>query len=83
MLRNPAILYVEYLGIFIGFQNLREVLAVGVGDEDLSEIVTLHQIDDALDPLAVQTVEDVIEEQDGLIAIYHLVIYHLFIYLTI
>ena len=41
---------------------MREVLAVGVGDENLSEIRTVDQLYDALNPLVIQFVEDVVEE---------------------
>ncbi len=43
-------------------QDVGEVLAVGVGDEDLSEIGTVDQVDDTLNPLVIQFVEDVVEE---------------------
>ena len=45
-------------------QDMGEVLAVGVGDEDLSEIRTVDQVDDTLNSLTVQFVKDVVEEQD-------------------
>ena len=45
-------------------QDVGEVLAVGVGDEDLSEIGTVDQVDDTLNSLTVQFVEDIVEEQD-------------------
>jgi hypothetical protein len=45
-------------------QDMGEVLAVGVGDEDLSEIGTVDQVDDTLNSLTVQFVEDIVEEQD-------------------
>ena len=46
------------------------MLAVGVGDEDLSEIGTVDQVDDTLNPLVIQFVEDVVEEQDRLLVEY-------------
>ena len=46
-------------------QDVGEVLAVGVGDEDLSEIGTVDQVDDTLNALTIKLVEDVVEEQDG------------------
>ena len=51
-------------------QDVGEVLAVGVGDEDLSEIGTVDQVDDTLNTLTIKLVEDVVEEQDGLLVEY-------------
>ena len=51
-------------------QDVGEVLAVGVGDEDLSEIGTVDQVDDTLNTLTIKLVEDVVEEQDGTLVEY-------------
>lgn len=51
-------------------QDMGEVLAVGVGDEDLSEIGTVDQVDDTLNTLTIKFVEDVVEEQDGALVEY-------------
>lgn len=51
-------------------QDVGEVLAVGVGDEDLSEIGTVDQVDDTLNALTIKLVEDVVEEQDGALVEY-------------
>ena len=51
-------------------QDVGEVLAVGVGDEDLSEIGTVDQVDDTLNALTIKFVEDVVEEQDGALVEY-------------
>ena len=42
-----------------------EVGAVGVGDENLSEAVAGHYIDDALHAAGVEFVKDVVEQQYG------------------
>ena len=51
----------EYLGVFVGFEDVREVLAVGVGDKDLSEIVALYHLYDSFYPFAVQTVKNIVQ----------------------
>lgn len=56
----------KYLGIGTGLDDLREVLAVGVGDEDLSELLALHDLDDSFYAFAVQPIEDIIKQKDGL-----------------
>ena len=57
---NPPSFYVEYSGVFVGFEYFRKVLAVGIGNEDLAELITLYHFHDTLHPLGVQTVEDII-----------------------
>ena len=42
-------------------QNAVEMFAVGVGDENLSEILGCKEVDDVLDALGVQFVEKVVE----------------------
>ena len=54
----------EDFGGVAGFEDLREVLAVGVGDEDLTELLSLYHIDDTFYAFGVEAVEDVVEEQD-------------------
>lgn len=63
MLRNLAILYVENLGVFVRIEDVGEVLAIGVGNENLSEIVALYHLHDSFYPFAVQSVENIVEEQ--------------------
>ena len=61
-----ACVYVEDMRLVRSIlQDVGEVLAVGVGDEDLSEIGTIDQVDDTLNALTIKLVEDVVEEQDG------------------
>ena len=66
----------ENLGIFVGLEDVGEVLAVGVGDEDLTEIIALYHLYDSFDAFTIQSIKYVIEQQDRLVAIYHFVIYH-------
>ena len=49
-------------GRYIGhmLQHSDEVLAVGVGDEDLPKLFAAHQTNDTLHTLCVQFVEDVV-----------------------
>ena len=47
------------------FQYLVEVLAVGVGDEDLSEGIAGDDVDDLLNALGIEFVEDVVEKEEG------------------
>ena len=56
----------ENLGGVGRFEDVGEVLAVGVGDKDLAEVFALHHLYDSFHPLAVEPVEDVIEEKDRL-----------------
>ena len=51
----------ENLRILIGAKDFGKVLAVGVGDEYLPEIIPLHHLYDPFHPLAIQSVEDVIQ----------------------
>ena len=46
-----------------GGQNAIEVIAVGVGDEDLPEVLAAHVVDNARHPAGVEFVEDVVEQQ--------------------
>ena len=54
----------EYFGIGAGLYDIGEVLAVGIGDEDLSELLALHHRYDAFYAFAIQSVEDIIEQED-------------------
>ena len=56
----------EYLGVLVGFEDVGQVLTVGVGDEYLPEVFALHHLYDPFHPFAVQTVEYIVQEQDGL-----------------
>ena len=52
----------ENLGVLVGFEYLRQVLPVGVGDENLPKLLTLYHRYDAFYAFAVQTVEDIIQQ---------------------
>ena len=54
----------ENLGVVVRLQDLREVLPVGVGNENLSELFALYHIYDTFYTFAVQSVEDIIQQQD-------------------
>ena len=45
-----------------GGENLVEMRAVGVGDEDLTELLSGDECDDLLDTAGIELVEDVVEE---------------------
>ena len=55
-----SIFNMEDFGVVIGFEYFCQVLTVGVGNEDLTEIVSLYHLHNPLHTFAVQTVEDVI-----------------------
>ena len=59
----------ENLGVFVGIEDVGEVLAVGVGNENLPEIIALYHLDNPFHPLAVQAIEDIIKEQYWLLAV--------------
>ena len=61
---NRAILYMEDFCILVRSKDLRQVLAVGVGDENLSETFALQETDDVLHACGVEFVEDVIEQEN-------------------
>ena len=61
-----TILYMENLGVVVRSKYLSQVLAVGVGDENLPETVALYQLHNPLHPFAIQPVENIVEEQDRL-----------------
>ena len=44
-------------------QYLVEVLAVGIGDEDLPELRVAHHLDDLRHPLGVELVENIVQEE--------------------
>ena len=46
-------------------EDFVEVLAVGVGDEDLSEGIAGDEVDDLFDALGIELVEDVVEQEQG------------------
>ena len=41
------------------------MLAVGVGDEDLTELLASDELHDLFDAAGIELVEDVVEQQDG------------------
>jgi hypothetical protein len=45
-------------------QDVCEVLTVGVGDENLSEVRTVDEVYYSLNTLTIKFVEDVVEQQD-------------------
>ena len=68
MLRNLAILYMENLGVFVGPKDVGQVLSIGIGDKNLPETVTLHQLHDSLYAFAVQPVEYIVEQKYWLLS---------------
>ena len=72
----PSRLYYLYISVFyfphLGFvavysEQCGQVLAVGVGDEYLSELLPYHQLYDSLHAFAIQFVEYIIEQKDWLL----------------
>ena len=53
----------EDFGIRAGLDDVGEVLAVGVGDEDLAELLALHHRHDALYTFAIEAIEDIVQQQ--------------------
>lgn len=63
---NVAFSHLEDLIVAWGaFQDFVEMLAVGVGDEDLSEGIAGDEVDNLFDTLGIEFVEDVVEEEQG------------------
>ena len=62
MLRNFPILYMKYLGIRAGLDDVGEVLAVGVGNKNLTELFAAHHRHDALNAFAVEPVKDIVQQ---------------------
>ena len=60
MLRNFAIFNMEDFGVVVGFEDVGEMLTVGIGDKDLTEIIALYHFHDPFNSLAVQPVKYVI-----------------------
>ena len=50
----------EYFGVGSGLDDFGEVLTVGVGDKDLSELLALHHAYNPFDAFAIETVENVV-----------------------
>ena len=73
---NFPIYDVEDFGGVGRFEDVGEVLTVGVSDKDLTEIIALHHLYDSFHPLAVEPVEDVIEEKDRLADVQSLCQFH-------
>ena len=59
---NFSSLNMEYFGIGAGLYDVGEVLAVGVGNENLSELLALHHRHDALNAFAVEPVKDIVQQ---------------------
>lgn len=54
--------YMEYLVIAVTLvQDAVEMVAVGIGDEYLSEIGSRYQVDNRLYPLGIQLVDDIFD----------------------
>ena len=47
-----------------GGEDAVEVVAVGVGDEDLPKVIAAHIVDDATHAAGVELVENVVEQQE-------------------
>ena len=62
MLRNFPILYMEDFGIRTGLDDVGEVLAVGVGNKNLTELFAAHHRHDALNAFAVEPVKDIVQQ---------------------
>ena len=48
-----------------GGEDAVEVVAVGVGDEDLSKVVAAHIVDNATHAAGIELVENIVEQQEG------------------
>jgi hypothetical protein len=44
-------------------QNLVDMVTVGVGDENLTELLAGHQLDNLLYALGIELVEDIVEQE--------------------
>ena len=44
-------------------ENLVKVLTVGIGDENLTKLLTGHQTDNLLHTMCVELIEDIVEQQ--------------------
>jgi hypothetical protein len=53
----------EFIVLADVLQNMVEMVAVGVRDEDLTIVGTGHELDDLLHPAGVELIEDVVEKQ--------------------
>lgn len=54
----------EYFGVGSGLDDFGEVLTVGVGDKDLTKFGTLYHLHNAFHTLAVQSVKDIVKQQN-------------------
>ena len=50
----------ENLRILVRFEDVGEVLTVGVGNEDLAESLTLYHLHNAFYPFAIQPVKYIV-----------------------
>ena len=63
-LRSISVLHMEEFIILADvLQDMVEMVAVGVRDEDLSIVRAGHEFDDLLHPAGVELVKDVVEKQ--------------------
>ena len=53
----------KYLGIGTGLDDFRQVLAVGVSNEDLTELFALNHRNDPFYSFAVEPIEDIVQQQ--------------------
>ena len=65
-LAKLSLLYCEELVVELSCrEDFVEVIAVGVGDEDLSVPLSRYDIHDMLYPIGIELVEDIIKKQYG------------------
>ena len=65
-LNKVSLLYVKEFVVEAPLgKNLVEVVAVGVGNKDLSEAVAWNDSDDILYPLRVEFVKDIVKQEYG------------------
>ena len=65
-LNKVSLLYVKEFVVEMALgKYLVEVVAVGVGNKDLSEVLAGNDSDDVLNPLRVEFVEDIVEKEYG------------------
>ena len=69
---NYTIFHVEDFGGFVGFENGSQMLAIGVGNENLAEAIGLHEMHDTFDALGVKFIEDIVEKKNGIFSFCHL-----------
>ena len=66
---NYTIFHVEDFSGFVRFENSSQMLAIGVGNENLPKSVGLHEVHDSFDAFGVEFIEDIVEKENGHFAI--------------